>query len=108
MFDLDTNTVVHADGTTTTTYLPAILSGGWSELEETFGDFLEKEVDGWKALTGWTGQHAAADSALMHASEYVGAAMERHMLERPGEWAVVALLDDEQGDYWAVFHRPAK
>lgn len=107
LFALDTLTVVYDDGTARPMLpLPLIFEGSWDDLQEVFGPDLANKADGWEPLLGWSNQHGAKDSPVMHPSEFVGEAMRRHMLGRPGYWAVVALLDDEVGDGWAVFYKP--
>ena len=65
---------------------------------------------GWELLRGYTGQHGYS-GPVMHASEYVGGALARDILDTPGTYAVVYvsdLADLDAGPYgWAVAHIPA-
>jgi hypothetical protein len=40
---------------------------------------------GWTVLKGWSGQYCYS-GPIMHASEYVGGALEQHIRETPGYW----------------------
>lgn len=66
---------------------------------------------GWELLRGYTGQWGYS-GPVMHASEYVGGALARDILDTPGTYAVVYVsdLDDlDAGPYgWAVAHIPAE
>ena len=83
--------------------------------EQEDGSWTEADVEGpWTLLTGFTGQHAYS-GPQMHASEYIGGGLARHILETPGFYAATVVhptpLDDgywydEDGDNepdtWAV------
>lgn len=65
---------------------------------------------GWTLLTGWTGQEGYR-GPLMHASEYVGGALEQHIRDTPGLWVATAIYtdDDSNGDNdlagWVLAYR---
>ena len=72
----------------------------------------EPVAEGYELLTGWTGQYGYSGAA-MHASEYIGGALARHILETPGYWQAAAVypLCDHNGDdcapeSWAVAFFP--
>lgn len=61
-------------------------------------EMLDDELDrqGWTLLTGWTGQYGYA-GPTMHASEYIGGALERHIRETPGVYvAIVAYASADE------------
>jgi hypothetical protein len=72
-------------------------------------DMIEQVArEGWTLLTGWTGQYLAGNSPIMHASEYIGGALEQHIRETPGLYAAVAvetLDDDDDPAGWVLAYR---
>lgn len=67
--------------------------------------------DGWEVLRGFTGQYGYRGHVL-HPSEYIGGALERHILENPGHYVAVEVRDEDggfpDGDPigWAVAYKP--
>lgn len=81
--------------------------GSISEPSDVFApEMNDGEVyDGWELLTGFTGQYGYS-GPMMHASEFVGGGLERHIRETPGLY--VALVDysgEDEPDGWAVAYR---
>ena len=71
-------------------------------IEREDGTWTEEDVEGpWSLLTGFSGQHAYS-GGHMHASEYIGGGLARHILETPGFYmaAVVVPIPLERDDYW--------
>ena len=73
------------------------------------GTWVER-VDGgpWTLLTGFSGQYGYS-GPLMHASEYIGGGLARHILETPGFYMAAVVIPmpldedgDEEPDSWAV------
>lgn len=52
--------------------------------------------DGWELLKGFTGQYSY-NGPVMHASEFIGGGLERHIRETPGYY--VALVVEARCDY---------
>lgn len=79
--------------------------------EQEDGTWTEEDVEGpWSLLTGFSSQHAYF-GPHMHASEYIGGGLARHILETPGFYmaaVVIPLTLDEDGDdtpvAWAVVY----
>lgn len=82
--------------------------------EQEDGTWTEEDPEGpWSLLTGFSGQHAYP-GPHMHASEYIGGGLARHILETPGFYVATVVIPeplvdgdwyDEDGDYtdsWAV------
>lgn len=68
---------------------------------------IEIISDEWEALTGFTGQYSY-NGAVMHASEYLGGGLARHVLDNPGTYVVVAVevLDDHDHPAgWAILRK---
>lgn len=87
--------------------LCAINDGDGSHTAETDPDLKRQAADaGWELESGWTGQYAY-HGVCMHASEYVGGRLARHILATPGYWVVVAVYEDDDSgpDSWAVAYR---
>lgn len=73
-----------------------------------FLDAVDAGVDGWKSVSGFSGQHDY-DGALMHPSEFIGGGLEKHILETPGYYAVEVVADEEDEDIdagWVLLHKP--
>ena len=78
-------------------------------LEQEDGTWTEEDLEGpWSLLTGFSGQHDYS-GGHMHASEYIGGGLARHILETPGFYmaaVVTPLWLDDSDDYlppsWAV------
>lgn len=68
----------------------------------------DAERQGWTLLTGFTGQYSY-NGPLMHASEFVGGGLERHILSNPGLYCAVAVeIDNDRDDEpagWVVAYR---
>lgn len=91
---------VHEDGTITDAegvYAPDVY-----EDADTIGD-------GWSLMNGYSGQDRYS-GPHMHASEFIGGAMERDILATPGYYVAVVVypLDDEEPECWAVAYREEK
>lgn len=107
---------VHADGTITeprNVWAPDVMvdtDADGSILGQHERDMIESvRAQGWELLAGFTGQHGYR-GPLMHASEFVGAGLERHIRETPGLYVCVIVRtyeDSELGDAdcWAVAYR---
>lgn len=71
-------------------------------------DMIENvRSQGWELETGWSGQYHYS-GPIMHASEYVGGALEAHIRETPGYWCVVVVETDDDHDEpagWALAFR---
>lgn len=70
--------------------------------EQEDGTWTEASAEGpWSLLTGFTGQYAY-NGPQMHASEYIGGGLARHILETPGFYIATVVtplpLDDEGDD----------
>ncbi len=117
IMEIDHVVTVHEDGTVTDNhglYSPEL----YIELDEDGQITNEAEQDmidearsqGWELLAGWTGQYSYR-GVLMHASEYVGGSLEKHIRETPGCWvAVIPANDDCDGDdidSWVLCYRTA-
>lgn len=70
--------------------------------------FLPK---GWTLLTGFTGQYSY-NGPVMHASEFIGGDLERHILSNPGLYVAVVVdglrteeTDDDDNIGWAVAYK---
>lgn len=76
--------------------------------------------EGWELLSGFTGQYGY-NGPVMHASEFIGGGLERHILETPGYWVATVVESDCQYKEpncnedsgcncdpagWAVAHKP--
>ena len=78
-------------------------------IEQEDGTWTEEDLEGpWSLLTGLSGQHDYS-GGHMHASEYIGGGLARHILETPGFYMAAVVcpvpLDedgDEEPDSWAV------
>ena len=80
----------------------------WGSYGADFLDAVTAGVDGWKAVSGFSGQHDY-DGALMHPSEFIGGGLEKHILETPGYYAVEVVADEEDEDIdagWVLLHKP--
>jgi hypothetical protein len=54
-------------------------------------DFVSQaKAEGWDILRGWTGQYAY-HGICMHPSEYIGGALEEHVLDNPGLWVAITI-----------------
>lgn len=68
---------------------------GVSLVADTNQPYFEEDPDGddhelddpWSLLTGFTGQHGYSGPGL-HASEYIGGGLARHILDTPGLYTV--------------------
>ena len=77
--------------------------------EQEDGTWTEEDLEGpWSLLTGFSGQHDYS-GGHMHASEYIGGGLARHILETPGFYMAAAVIPlprgedgDEEPDSWAV------
>jgi hypothetical protein len=110
---------VHPDGTVTDdvpdVWAPDLLmdtDGDGSILDEHEKDYTEQaQRQGWRLLTGWTGQDRY-NGCIMHASEYVGGGLETHIRENPGLYVCITvkcLPTSEDGETecagWAIAYR---
>lgn len=75
-------------------------------------DDLIDVLPGWSALSGFTGQYSY-NGPVMHASEYIGGGLERHIRENAGFYVAVlvdGIPEDENGENpsigWAILFRP--
>ena len=95
----------HGDGTISD------VSGVHAPEYDTEGGTDPADPAGWDMLRGYTGQWGY-NGPVMHASEYVGGALARDILDTPGTYTVVYvsdLADLDAGPYgWAVAHIPAE
>lgn len=74
---------------------------------ETDPDLKQQAADaGWELESGWTGQYCY-HGVCMHASEYIGGRLARHILATPGYWVAVAVYEDDDSgpDSWALAYR---
>ena len=62
----------------------------------TDGTDLFEMSEGWELLSGFTGQYGY-NGPVMHASEFIGGGLERHIVETPGYY--VALVVEGRCDY---------
>lgn len=66
---------------------------------EVYEDYVS---EGWTLLTGFTQQYGY-NGPHMHDSEYVGGALERHILSTPGIYVVTVATDSDGEDLgWVV------
>jgi hypothetical protein len=113
---------VNADGTITEDLdMSTMDSGSYFDLavDEDGTDIFDMSA-GWTLLSGFTGQYGY-NGPVMHASEYVGGGLERHIRETPGYYVVLivnalethcedcaefehAIADEPAG--WAVAYKP--
>lgn len=71
--------------------------------------FMVKSVEqqGWKLLSGYTGQYSCS-GPIMHPSEFVGGRLAEDILEQPGLYVVCEVRGDTDTDDligWVVAHR---
>lgn len=97
MMDFDHVIEVHLDGTITEpagVYGPAL-----------FDDEIDSSE--WTLLDGFSGQQGYS-GPMMHASEYIGGGLERHIRATPGQYVALVNIpaDDEEPTEWAVAFRP--
>lgn len=66
----------------------------------------QARAQGWEILTGWTGQYSY-NGAFMHASEYIGGALEDHIWATPGYWVALipSLPEPHESDGWLLAYR---
>lgn len=84
---------IHKDGTITEPtgiYCDAVLE----VLEDGTDSFYLPE--GWELLKGFTGQYSY-NGPVMHASEYIGGGLERHIRESPGLYCVLMVNANCEG-----------
>jgi hypothetical protein len=65
------------------------------------------ESQDWEVLNGWSGQYGYS-GPIMHASEYVGGDLERHIRETPGLYCVSVvetLDDDDEPAGWIIMRK---
>lgn len=65
------------------------------------------QSQGWALLTGWSQQYSYS-GPIMHASEFIGGALETHICETPGLYCAVTVEtddDDNEAAGWAVAFR---
>jgi hypothetical protein len=106
---------VNEDGSVTESLYPNVYAPE-SNIETSYDGQISKEHEdrwtesmrrqGWEPERGWTGQDRYS-GPLMHASEFVGGGLARHILETPGVWVAVSvecLRDDpDPGDLSCVY-----
>lgn len=92
---------VHRDGTVTT--LNDVWAPEMHDGEVQGYDHIDSQPNGWRLMTGYTGQHGY-HGPNMHASEFIGGTMARDILATPGIY--VALVDypsdDSEPESWGV------
>lgn len=66
----------------------------------------ELRAQGWEPLNGWSGQYSYS-GPIMHASEYIGGGLEKHIRETPGFYVAVAVETDDADDPagWLCLYR---
>ncbi len=115
VMEFDHPVQIGADGEVTDqltgVYAPELLMGTDDDgqiLDKHEADYTEQaRRQGWELLTGWTGQ-SGYHGLVMHASEYVGGALERHIRENPGIYVVTSVEtddDSEQPAGWVIARR---
>jgi hypothetical protein len=115
IMDFDSPIRVEADGTITETvpgvYAPELYMSVDEDgqiLDSGEADYIaEAKRQGWQLLAGWTGQHGYR-GPVMHASEYIGGALETHIRTTPGIYVVISVEtddDDENAAGWAIAYR---
>lgn len=57
-------------------------------------DDIELDAPGWTPLVGFTGQYSY-HGAIMHPSEYLGGGLAQHILEHPGTYVVLEVIDPD-------------
>lgn len=69
--------------------------------EQEDGTWTEEDPEGpWSLLTGFSGQHCYS-GGHMHASEYIGGGLARHILETPGFYIATVVVPIQLDDgYW--------
>ena len=101
---------VAADGTVADAkgvYAPELLmgtDGDGSILAEHEADYVGRsELQGWRLLSGWTGQYGYRGIG-MHTSEFVGGGLAEHIIANPGTYVVIDIQtdDDAPPDGWAI------
>lgn len=91
-------------------YAPELLmstDADGSILADDEADYIaQAERQGWELLKGFTRQHGYRGVG-MHASEYIGGALEDHIRETPGLYVAIEIEtdDDDLPDGWAVAYR---
>jgi hypothetical protein len=114
---------VNADGTITEN-LDMSTGSTWAYFDLNVAQDGTDEFDmsaGWTLLSGFTGQYGY-NGPVMHASEYVGGGLERHIRETPGYYVVLEVsgrcdydgttdCDPESGcdcepAGWAIAYKP--
>ena len=108
--DFDHVITVAADGSVADAegvYAPELLMGtdgdGSILAEHEAAYVADAERQGWRLLSGWTGQHGYRGIG-MHASEFVGGRLAEHIIANPGTYVVIAIQtdDDAEPDGWAI------
>ena len=108
LMDFDHVIEVHGDGTITDAW--GVYAPELDQYRTSLGHWTEDLEDGWELLDGFSGQFGYS-GPMMHASEYIGGAMERHIRANPGLYVAVYptvcddLDDDTEPDSWAVAYR---
>lgn len=70
-------------------------------------DYVQQAKDqGWDLLSCWTGQDRY-HGVCMHSSEFIGGALETHILATPGLWVVLTVdtADGQEPESWALAYR---
>jgi len=105
--DFDHVVKIHADGTFSEPqelYSP-MLSGVREDDFEDMALIREAREQGWKLLTGHTGQYGY-NGPVMHPSETIGGGLARRILTSPGIYVTVVVTDGDDPDAdpvgWAV------
>lgn len=93
--DFDVPFQVHADGTITDVegvhiYAPTVYHVDDQQPPHDIEVHPGARGDRWEALTGFTGQYSY-NGAVLHASEFIGGGLERHLLEHPGVYVSTAV-----------------
>ena len=108
--DFDSVIYSHGDGTVSDVEPGSSLYGPEvSTWEQEDGTWDGVDVVGpWELLSGFSGQYGYG-RPLMHASEYIGGGLARHILETAGFYVVTVVTpvpldedDDVEPDSWAV------
>ena len=97
VMEFDCPVVIDSDGevSQSSEYAPEVY---WSSLDGEESDAVMMEYlarQGWVCLSGYTGQYGYR-GPVMHASEFVGGAMERDILDNPGVYVLLVVEDIEE------------
>ena len=105
--DFDSVIYSHGDGTVSdahSMYAPEVYT-----CEQEDGTWVEEAMDEpWELLNGFSGQYGYS-GPHMHASEYIGGGLARHILETEGFYVVTVVTpmpfnecEDVDSDEWAI------